>query len=57
MAIIQDAPRCPFCNEVTAIAVYIKKMPWEKPIYGESLLKWEPIKHKCKLTRDSNGKN
>lgn len=50
MAIIREYPKCPFCGEVIADAVYkdYKNYPIELIPIGDSFSHWKYKKHKCK---------
>ena len=47
MAVFRESPKCPFCGEIIAEAVYKKQKPHESPIYGDSFSHWEYKKHEC----------
>jgi hypothetical protein len=47
MAILRKNPKCPYCGEIIAEAVYNKNEPHESPIYGDSFSHWEYKKHEC----------
>lgn len=48
MARIREAPRCIFCGEVIAKAVYDEKL-LNSEFYGDAFDRWEYEEHECKV--------
>jgi hypothetical protein len=50
MAIFREIPKCIYCGEPIAKAIYrdISKIPFGMQMIGDNFIKWEFIKHECK---------
>ena len=52
MAVYRESPKCIFCGEVIAEAIYRQQAAHESPIYGDLFLRWEYFKHECKKQKE-----
>jgi len=50
MAIARQPPRCTICGEVVAKGIYKNQshLPPTMRVFGDTFLRWEPIRHNCK---------
>lgn len=48
MGIKRKIPRCPYCNNIIAVAVHNKTYMWNPPLFGGNYFShWEYKKHNC----------
>lgn len=50
MTVMRETPKCLICGKIIAKAIYknYKNYPIEMIPVGDSFLRWEYLKHKCK---------
>jgi hypothetical protein len=59
MAIFRPTPKCPYCGEVIAKAVYIdqSKIPSMMRLIGDTFIRWDYITHTCEGTKKAEAEN